>query len=159
MPFGGDITALSMLPVCFVAIKFGVKQGLALCFLFAVFQFFYGFFTLIPLLQTPFAFAVCIAFDYLIPYTLLGLAGLSRNAGYAGKVLSVAAVIFLGFLCHFLSGVTIWGQFAPEGMSAALYSLVYNGSYMGIELIITVAGAAALFKLPQIQKFLLEEKQ
>jgi thiamine transporter len=51
--------------------------------------------------------------------------------------ISTAAVIFLRFICHFVSGMVIWGAYAPEGQNAAIYSLVYNGSYMGIELVIT----------------------
>jgi thiamine transporter len=50
----------------------------------------------------------------------------------------------LRFLCHFISGVTIWGDYAGGAKSVWLYSLTYNGSYMAFELILSVIGVAAL---------------
>jgi thiamine transporter len=45
---------------------------------------------------------------------------------------------------HFLSGVLIFGSYAPEGQSAAVYSLIYNGSYMLPEMILTTLVAVIL---------------
>jgi hypothetical protein len=53
-------------------------------------------------------------------------------------------VCFIRFLCHFVSGVTIWSGYAPENMLVGVYSLVYNGSYMLIETIITIIGLTAI---------------
>ena len=53
-------------------------------------------------------------------------------------------VCFIRFLCHFISGVTIWAGYAPENMLVGVYSLVYNGSYMLIETIITLIGLVAI---------------
>ena len=38
LPFGGSITLVSMLPICMFSIRHGVKKGLCLSFLFALFQ-------------------------------------------------------------------------------------------------------------------------
>ncbi|MBQ7688369.1 MAG: energy-coupled thiamine transporter ThiT, partial [Clostridia bacterium] len=63
-------------------------------------------------------------------------------------------------VCHFITGVVIWGQWAPEGMGKYLYSLLYNGQYMLPELIITVVLAAVLINIPQMRKVLnLPEKK
>lgn len=57
-----------------------------------------------------------------IPYALLGVI-----VGIAGR-----------FLCHFISGVIFFSEYAPEGMNPWIYSALYNGSYILGELIISV---------------------
>ncbi len=74
-----------------------------------------------------------------------------------GIGLGAAAGSALRFLCHFISGVTIWGEYAAGWQSVWAYSLGYNGSYMLAEGIVTVVGAAALalvlnFKAPNLKK-------
>ena len=36
----------------------------------------------------------------------------------------------LRYLAHVYSGIVFFGEFAPEGQPVAVYSLVYNGTYM-----------------------------
>ncbi len=50
----------------------------------------------------------------------------------------------LRLVCHFLSGILIWGSYAPEGTPVWLYSLGYNGTYMLWETIITAVAVAVL---------------
>ena len=66
-------------------------------------------------------------------------------------------LIFVRFLCHFITGVVIWGQWAPEGMGKFLYSLVYNGSYMLPELVLTVVISALLLSSRQIERLMAEK--
>jgi thiamine transporter len=40
-------------------------------------------------------------------------------------------------MCHFISGIVFFGMYAPEGMSPVLYSAIYNGGYIGAELVIS----------------------
>jgi thiamine transporter len=154
MPYGGDITAVSTLPVAFISIKYGLKQGLATAFLFSVFQFFSGFFALTSYLHTFKALVICTLFDYILPFTIIGFAGIFRKKGYWGYIFGIFTVMFVRFFCHFISGVTIWTQFAPEGTSGFMYSLIYNGGYIGVEILTTITVAGILFKLPQLKKFL-----
>lgn len=162
MPMGGSVTMFSMLPVCLIAIKYGPEQGLEVAFLFMltklgkalvegdVFVYTVGFTAVL----------VCVLFDYVVPFTCLGLAGIFKKHGNAGILGGVVAVIVLRFVCHFITGVVIWGQWAPEGMGKYLYSLLYNGQYMLPELIITVVLAAVLINIPQMRKVLnLPEKK
>ncbi|WP_242241144.1 energy-coupled thiamine transporter ThiT [Bacillus cereus group sp. BfR-BA-01309] len=37
---------------------------------------------------------------------------------------------FARYFCHFIAGIIFWGQYAPKGQSAVLYSLIVNGSVM-----------------------------
>jgi thiamine transporter len=68
----------------------------------------------------------------------------SRSASIA---FGAAVAVFLRFLCSFASGILIWGGYAPEGTPVWLYSLVYNGSYMLPELVITSIVTVALVKV------------
>ncbi|WP_242144256.1 MULTISPECIES: energy-coupled thiamine transporter ThiT [unclassified Bacillus cereus group] len=37
---------------------------------------------------------------------------------------------FARYFCHFIAGIIFWGQYAPKGQSAFLYSFIVNGSTM-----------------------------
>ena len=156
MPMGGGITLLSMLPVCLVSIKYGIKGALPTAFLYSVIQFAIGFASgnVFIYCVTPLTWVLCFLFDYIVPFTGLGFAGIFRKKlGNIGILVGIALVIFLRFVCHYITGVVIWGQWA-EGMSPYLYSLIYNGQYMLPECIITCVGAGILIKIPQIRKLL-----
>ena len=95
------------------------------------------------------AYLILIFADYVIAFSALGLGGIFRKS-IQNQALSLAAggalVSVIRFVCHFVSGVTIWGGYA-EDTPVAIYSLTYNGSYMLPELIITVIGALVLGSL------------
>ncbi|HPY99958.1 MAG TPA: energy-coupled thiamine transporter ThiT, partial [Clostridiales bacterium] len=65
-------------------------------------------------------------------------------------------VCFIRFLCHFVSGITIWASWADNKTWKAilLYSLSYNGSYMLPETILTVLGCVllCLFLFPRLDE-------
>lgn len=157
MPMGGGITLLSMLPICLIAVKYGVKGALPTAFLYSVIQFAIGFSSgnVFVYCITPFTWIICMLFDYIVPYTVLGFAGMFRKkSGDAGILIGTALTIIIRFLCHYITGVVIWGQWA-EGMSPYLYSLIYNGQYMLPECIFTCIGAGVLIKIPVLRKMLL----
>ena len=88
----------------------------------------------VPPANTWWAVLVCVILDYLLAFTAIGSAqlfarilGKHRIAGYAVGIVSVC---FIRFVASFLSGVVLWGSYAPEGMNVWIYSLIYNGSYM-----------------------------
>ena len=156
MPMGGEVTLLSMLPVMLIGVKYGPKTGLTLAFLYSLFQLAQGILNgnVFVYIETAVGVAVCVALDYIVPFTLLGLAGIFRKRGKAGVVFGIALMIVLRFVCHYITGVYIWGQWAEEGMSKYLYSLLYNGQYMLPECVITTVCAAILINIPQIRKLL-----
>ena len=155
-PFGGSVTLLSMLPVLLVGLKNGAKWGFGTAFVFAVFQLIQGLAggNVFPYCYTWQATVICVAFDYLVPFTALGLAGLARSGKlvlWRAIVVSAAAII-VRFVCHFITGAVIWGQWAPEGMGKYLYSLIYNVQYMAPELALTLVGMGLLLASPQIKR-------
>jgi len=152
MPMGGSITILSMLPIVLISIKHGIKWGIPVALLFAAFKFATGFWVdVVPWIKEPYALVTSAALDYFVPFTLLGLAGLFRNKTAKGWCVGIALVIVIRFLCHFVSGIVIWGQWA-EDMTPIVYSLIYNAQYMVPELALTMIGAIALLKTPHVRR-------
>jgi len=158
LPWGGSITLLSMLPIVLYSIRRGLKAGLAVSFLFSLIQLFQGIIDgLFGWGLTPGMLIACIFIDYIFAFTVLGLGGLFRKKGTAGWIGGIVLAIALRFVMHFLSGVVIWKSFGElwEGFStesSVLYSILYNGSYMLPELIITVVAAVVLLNVPQVRK-------
>ena len=163
LPWGGSVTLLSMLPIVLFSIKRGVKAGFAASVLFSLIQLFQGILDgLFGWGLTPGMLIACILLDYLLAYSVLGIAGLFRKKGLSGWIAGIAIAITLRFLVHFISGVVIWHSFGElwEGFStdnSILYSLIYNGCYMLPELIFTLIGAIALLKVPQTSRLLLSD--
>lgn len=92
-----------------------------------------------------------ILLDYTVAYAVVGLAGLlkgKKNGMAAGAVLGSVA----RFGVHYISGVTIYKIVAPTELfnatytSPALYSAVYNGSYMLVNMVIAAVVCAVLSK-------------
>ena len=109
-----------------------------------------------------FTVIVCLLFDYIIPFSILGLSAFAKpKVGEKINIVKVCStfgvLIFIRFLCHFITGVVIWGQWAPEGMGKFIYSLAYNGQYMLPELIITIVVAALMLSSQQIERLLREK--
>lgn len=164
MPMGGGITLLSMLPVMLVSIKYGIGTGLSVSLTFSLFQLLQGILSgnVFVYCTTASAQIICALFDYIVPFTVLGFAGIFVNIGkknssvntYILKAVSgIAIMIFLRFVCHYITGVVIWGQWA-EDMSPYLYSLIYNAQYMLPECIFTAVAAAILLRVNRIRQLL-----
>lgn len=158
LPWGGSVTLLSMLPVAIFSIRHGVRFGVLASFLFALIQFGQGAIDgLFAWGLTPVMLIGCIALDYILPFTVLGFAGMFRRKGTVGNILGIVVVIVLRFISHTLSGVVIfhsagilWDGFETE--NEWIYSLCYNGAYMLPELAFTLIGAVLLLRLPQTRK-------
>ncbi len=163
MPLGGSVTLLSMLPIVMISHTLGLKWGFGSSFVYALIQLFLGI-TVSGLLGwglTPVMLCGCILLDYLLAYTVLGIAGMFAKKGYIGICAGTILAVFLRFVCHFLSGVVIFTQLDQFELFGSvfvnrpiLYSLAYNGLYMLPEMIFTFVAAVALFHLPQIQRLM-----
>ncbi|MDY3619398.1 energy-coupled thiamine transporter ThiT [Agathobaculum sp.] len=147
LPQGGSVTFASMLPFIIIAFRHGTKWGLLAGFACSLLQMLTGFWA--PPVGTALNYALVVILDYVLPFTLLGLAALfakpfpHRALGIAG---GTVIVCIIRFLCHFGSGALIWSYYAPEGTGALIYSVGYN-SFMLPESIITVVVALLLYKM------------
>lgn len=166
LPFGGSITLLSMLPVFMFSIRHGVKKGMSVSVLFAVFQFLEGTVKdgLFAWGLTPVMLSACILFDYLLPFSVLGAAGIFRKKGKAGWIAGSVTVMLIRFFSHFLSGVAvfatsgkIWDDINFVAKNKYIYSLVYNGAFMVPEIILTTIAAFFLFGAAPIKRLMNEK--
>lgn len=162
LPWGGSITALSMLPIVVYSIRRGLKHGFMASFAFALLQFGQGILDgLFGWGLTPLMLIACIVLDYLGAYSILGIAGIFRKNKLVGALSGVTIAIVCRFLFHFVSGIVIWHSFGElwSGFSTEneiLYSLLYNGAYMLPELILTLIATFVLFTIPNTRKILLD---
>ena len=139
LPNGGSITLFSMVPFILVSFRHGVKWGLFTGFVNSLLQMLLGFYAppapgLLPLVGM-------ILLDYVLAFGVMGIAGLGRGKPHGifwGSVLGGAA----RFVVHYISGITIYKILAPTEIfgtvfhNPALYSLIYNGSYVVIDLVL-----------------------
>lgn len=133
LPQGGSITLGSMVPILLIALRRGPRIGVFAGSVFGLVQLFLGgyWFTLVQVLL-----------DYPVAFACLGLAGFFRRSPMVGVAVSVAARA----VCHFVSGVVFFGEYAPPELGPVVYSAIYNGSYMLPELVISVAVVYLLIK-------------
>ncbi len=149
LPYGGSIS-LEMIPLVLMAYRHGTKWGVFTAFVHAVLQMIIGFSNVMycPTLLTQIG---CILLDYIIAFSVLGLAkmfsDLFGEKKLLGVVLGTAIVCLLRFLCSYISGAWIWGAYMPDTFDNVWwYSFVYNGSYMIPNTIITAVVAGVLYK-------------
>jgi thiamine transporter len=154
LPFGGSVT-LDMLPLLVFALRRGVAPGVLAGALYGLLNY-----TIDPVGIVHWAQFLL---DYGVAYGLVGLAGLGSKALHdrarAGRLASamfavVTPFAILGmaarFAAHFASGIVFFGAYAPAGQPVALYSLVYNATYMGPSAVLCLI--ALLFVMPVLEK-------
>ena len=159
MPLGGSVTIASMLPIMLISIKYGCTVGVGTGFIYSLTQAAQALAAgnVFPYCETGTTLVICVLFDYIVPFTVLGLAGVFKDlkifksqeiAFYVGIVGSV----FVRFICHFITGVAIWGQWAPDGTGKYLYSLAYNGSFLAADFLICIIVAVIMLRKQEIRK-------
>ncbi len=175
LPYGGSITLFSMVPILLTGYLFGMKWGLACGGVFGVIQGLLG-----ATMSAAFAgqravtVIIVLLIDYIVAFAFLGLAGVFKskikNPAIAFPLGCVFAS-FLRFCTHFVSGVLIWGSYAQSTLEAvenslstailsnftglglaAVYSLVYNTSYMLPETLISVFAAVIIISVKPVRR-------
>ncbi|MBQ2927706.1 MAG: energy-coupled thiamine transporter ThiT [Oscillospiraceae bacterium] len=180
MPFGGQLTLVSMLPIVLISYRHGVGWGLTAGFAYSLVQMALGAGTVTAAFQPGYfgegtmlgrAVLMCLC-DYVLAYSALGLGGLFRGRGKPGTSLMLGSIVALGgrYLAHIVSGYVLfsgWAEwfFTQEGFPAwgaelvaslspemlgLTYSVVYNGMYMIPEMILTAAAALLIARIPRI---------
>jgi thiamine transporter len=125
MPQGGSVTAVSMVPILWLALRRGFKIGTLGGIVFGLVDMFPQ-----PFIIHPIQFLL----DYPLAFGALGLAGLFIDR----PIIGVISGILGRFVCHFFSGIVFFAMYVPKGMNPAVYSAIYNGSYLIIELVFSI---------------------
>ena len=139
MPYGGNVTAASMLPIIILSYRQGLKWGLPSAFIYSGLQLLMGLDHLqeaegtIQLLEIIFL-------DYIFAFTVLGIMGWWRRERPQTTTLifGAAFVCFLRFVCHVFAGATVWSGVSIPCSDGMLNSVIYNLAYMIPETVVTV---------------------
>ena len=141
MPMGGSITLFSMLFIVLIGYWYGLGAGLTTAIAYGILQ----------LIIDPYIISFPqMLIDYVFAFGALGLSGIfskSKNGLIKGYLIGVLGRYFFAFL----SGWIFFATYTPEFFnSAVVYSLAYNGAYIGLEALITLI----LIALPPVNKAL-----
>ena len=162
LPFGGQVTLVSMLPVVLISYRHGVKWGLVSGVAYAMIEMAIGAKTVTAAFQPGYfgdgvmllnALIMC-ALDYLVAFTVLGLGGIFRDRiENRGKALCCGAIVALGcrYLAHILSGYILfagwaewfftqegfptWGAGLVASLSPTALGMLYSIVYNGMYMI------------------------
>ena len=140
LPNGGSVTIGSMIPIVLISLRYPLNWSLTAAFAFSLLQMIFGFYA--PPVENLLYYSLMVLLDYILAFSVLCLAGpLYRKlkAAWPARLRLIAATIacfIMRFTCHYFAGIIIWGTYA-EGQPVWLYSLLYNGSYMLCECLIS----------------------
>ena len=138
-PQGGRVTAASMVPLIFLALRRGPGVGLTAGLVYGLANY----------MQDPyFVHPVQFLLDYPVPFMLLGLAGFFRRWPVVGVVVAIAG----RFASHVASGAVFFASYAPKGMNPWVYSVGYNATYLVPELIVSMIVIVALWRMPAVSR-------
>ena len=144
MPMGGSITLCSMLFLTLIGYWYGLKAGIMSGVAYGMLQ----------LIIDPYVLSIPqMLCDYPLAFGALGLSGLFCDKRH-GLLKGYIAGVLGRFAFSFLSGYVFFYYYAPEGMNPVLYSLGYNGGYLGAEALVTLAVIA----IPAVAKALMQVK-
>ncbi len=175
LPYGGSVTLLSMLPILFVGYIYGTGRGVLTGVVYGAMQAILGAATSSAFAGLDFLNVMgVLMLDYFVAFGVLGLAGVFKSK--IGNIqlsfgLGVLLSTILRYLVHFISGYIIYGSYAEWFFSqaevsygaailnaysgkalAAVYSLIYNATYMVPEIILSVVAGVAIISIPPIMK-------
>ncbi len=158
-PLGGAVTLFSMLPIIYISFKYGIRWGLGSGFVYSVVQLVLGLNSL-AYIPTAVGVVSSILLDFILPFTVLGLAGVVKESDTpptASRVIvgTVLAVV-LRFSFHFVAGAVIWYSITKAGEwntfvfkhGMWVYSFIYNIIYLGPD------GGLVILASPAIVRFL-----
>ena len=159
MPFGGQLTLVSMLPIVLISYRHGVKWGLTAGFGYALVQMAMGADTVTAAFQPGYfgdgtmilnAIIMCL-FDYVLAYTLLGLGGCFRSrirSSGVGLMCGSLVALSCRYLAHIVSGYVLfsgwaewfftqdgfpaWGAQLVGSLSPQMLGLTYSIVYNGM---------------------------
>lgn len=147
--------SFAMVPIFILAFRWGFKVSFIAGFIWGLLQIAFGDFYFL----TPIQFLI----EYFIAFAFIGFAGLFfkkiqsllQNGNKKSALQWVVLAILVGsaarYFWHFVAGIIFWGEYAPEGMSPVIYSLIVNGGTMlGATVLCSVIVVALLASSPRL---------
>ena len=145
MPMGGSVTLFSMLFIVLIGYWYGLGAGLTTAIAYGILQ----------LIIDPYIISLPqMLIDYVFAFGALGLSGICSKSKH-GLVKGYLIGVLGRYVFAFLSGWIFFATYTPEFFnSAVVYSLAYNGAYLGAEALLTLI----LISLPPVNKALAQVK-
>jgi thiamine transporter len=155
LPYGGSVTAGSMVPVIWLSMRRGVRIGVIGGVIFGLAALVVD---VIRLPYSPILVPVQVLLDYPVPFGAIGLAGFfkpksSKDIYY--PIIGVAVATMGRFISHFISGVIFWIIVWMVSLNDMIFiSAVYNGSFLIVEFIIASIILSLLIKRDLLKVYL-----
>ena len=127
MPQGGSVD-FELIPLLLFSYRRGFKWGIQAGVLTGFLKIMLGGYVL-NFIQA--------ALDYPLAYACVGL------AAFKPRIISIFIAAICHISCSVISGVFFFAQYAPEGQSPLMYSIMYNGPVLGAKYVLS--GIVALF--------------
>lgn len=140
LPMGGSATLFSMLFITLIGYWYGPSVGLTTAVAYGLLQF---------VIEPVFYTLPQMLIDYPLAFGALGLSGFFYKKKYGLQIGYVAGVIGR-YIFAVISGFIFFGQYAPKGTPAIVYSLSYNATYIVPEAIATLI----IISIPAVSKAL-----
>ena len=130
MSQGGSVD-FSLMPLIVFSYRRGLKWGIQAGIVTGLLRIFLGGYVYNP---------VQAILDYILSYAFVGLTAMHPRI--VGLIISAIGKI----ACHVLSGVIFFANYAPEGQSPLIYSLMYNVPVESVKYILSGIVALILWK-------------
>ena len=147
MPMGGSVTPASTLPIIVYGMAFGPVWGFIVAIAYSILQLIDG----LKWFVSPFQMFL----DYVIGYAALGITGFAglkaserykiknplfrfRRAGLIRAYIFTVIAFVVRWIASVASGVIFYAEYAADAgyNNALIYSMVYNGSFLAVDLAI-----------------------
>ena len=167
-PLGGSVTLFSMVPLMIISMRHGLVWGLGSGFVYSMIKLLLGAsnFAYVPTLV---GILMTVVFDYIIAYSAIGIAGAFRKCSFTKKentnktitaFLGVLLACIVRFASHFLCGAVVWYEITKRGewndyvqtVGSFVYSFVYNITYLGPEIVMTLVAVPVIVTLLNVMK-------
>ena len=159
LPYGGSVTVAHMVPVLLIAYRYGPKWGAFSGLTYGLLQLLLGMKNL-SYATSIWAGLTIVFLDYLVAYLFLAAgAWFKKLSQPAAVTLGAVCACTLRYVCHVISGATVWAGLAVPTAEALGFSLVYNATYMIPETIVTVAAALYLSSVLDFSRAHLEPRR
>jgi len=107
---------------------FGIKEGIICGVIVGALK---------TVIQPPF-FPLQLPLDYFGAMMMIAFAPMFGTKNKSKLIFGAVLAGALSISFSILSGVIFFGQFAPEGMNVWIYSMVYNLSGSGVEILLSI---------------------
>lgn len=154
LPYGGSVTAASMLPILIIAYRHGIGYGLGSGLVFAIIQQFMGLNNLSYVTGWQSVIAV-ILLDYILAFAVLGFGGIFKGKlKHSGAELALGALLtcLVRYGFHVVAGATVWAGLSIPDSAALGYSFIYNATYMIPETIVLIIAGYYLASVMDFEK-------